>query len=679
MNRPGRLSPFVFLIVTSIVIATSFLLAADDQPVTPSNLWQEIGRLDGDHVKAFIDEHGGDWCQTEVRWMQKNSANKAPGLACPPLGPCDNVANRDQNIPGANDPFTSLKIFFNVFANDDGSNPAANQARVDAQMATLNAQFAPSKIRWTAGWRVVNSTAFRTFTDSEEFAMKNAYAVEPDSQLNVYVTNINSSYIGVGTFPWDSDALTNMGGIILDDNYFGGGEGTLAHEVGHCIGLWHTHHGVSEVSQCGACYERADGFEGDLTGDYCSDTAPTPTNFNCSPPGGTDVCSGLSWGATDPQNYMGYAPDFCYTEFSPQQWGRYHCWINAELSSWRNCGGNKNPASSGEIMADGDGDGVDDGVDNCPANFNPCQENVDNDAFGDACDPDIDNDGILNASDNCPFVSNNNQANSDGDQFGNLCDNCPSVANNDQGDLDTDGTGDGCDACTDSDGDGAADPGFPASTCPTDNCPDVVNPGQADADADGVGDNCDNCVNTPNPEQYDENVDGTGDACDGQLHIQSYVLPEGYFGVPYFFQFTAVGGLQPYEWVFFGGDIPFGCVFNGGAAGTITGTPSFNAEYFFTIVCKDADAPQKTDTISLSVRIVDAPPPPYLCGDADGSDNVTISDAVYLINYIFSGGPAPDPLLAGDADCSSSVTISDAVALINYIFSGGSAPCAACP
>ena len=72
-------------------------------------------------------------------------------------------------------------------------------------------------------------------------------------------------------------------------------------------------------------------------------------------------------------------------------------------------------------------------------------------------------------------------------------------------------------------------------------------------------------------------------------------------------------------------------------------------------------------------------PPGFLCGDADGSGSVTISDAVLLINYIFAGGPAPNPVAAGDADCSGSLTISDAVLLINYIFAGGAAPCSACP
>ena len=68
----------------------------------------------------------------------------------------------------------------------------------------------------------------------------------------------------------------------------------------------------------------------------------------------------------------------------------------------------------------------------------------------------------------------------------------------------------------------------------------------------------------------------------------------------------------------------------------------------------------------------------YLCGDADDNEIVTISDAVYLINYIFSGGPAPLPTKSGDVDCNAIVTISDAVYLINFIFSGGPAPCGAC-
>jgi len=62
-------------------------------------------------------------------------------------------------------------------------------------------------------------------------------------------------------------------------------------------------------------------------------------------------------------------------------------------------------------------------------------------------------------------------------------------------------------------------------------------------------------------------------------------------------------------------------------------------------------------------------------GDADNNGTISISDAVYLISYIFAGGPPPKPaFLNGDSDGSGSNSISDAVYLINYIFAGGPEP-----
>lgn len=66
--------------------------------------------------------------------------------------------------------------------------------------------------------------------------------------------------------------------------------------------------------------------------------------------------------------------------------------------------------------------------------------------------------------------------------------------------------------------------------------------------------------------------------------------------------------------------------------------------------------------------------PNYVAGDADGNGIINISDAVYLINFIFAGGQAPANHLSADADCNGILTISDAVFLINYIFSGGPGP-----
>jgi hypothetical protein len=65
-------------------------------------------------------------------------------------------------------------------------------------------------------------------------------------------------------------------------------------------------------------------------------------------------------------------------------------------------------------------------------------------------------------------------------------------------------------------------------------------------------------------------------------------------------------------------------------------------------------------------------------GDADASTYIDIDDAVFLILYIFSGGPEPDPSWSGDADCSGAIDIDDVVYLIEYIFSGGPPPCGEC-
>lgn len=69
---------------------------------------------------------------------------------------------------------------------------------------------------------------------------------------------------------------------------------------------------------------------------------------------------------------------------------------------------------------------------------------------------------------------------------------------------------------------------------------------------------------------------------------------------------------------------------------------------------------------------------PSMPGDVNCSQAVSISDAVFLINYIFGGGCAPCSPNAADVNSSCNISISDVVYLINYIFAGGNAPLPGC-
>ena len=67
-----------------------------------------------------------------------------------------------------------------------------------------------------------------------------------------------------------------------------------------------------------------------------------------------------------------------------------------------------------------------------------------------------------------------------------------------------------------------------------------------------------------------------------------------------------------------------------------------------------------------------------ICGDANGDEAVNVGDAVYIINYVFKGGPPPNPLCSGDANGDTQVDVGDAVYLIQYLFKGGPPPVSGC-
>ncbi len=64
-----------------------------------------------------------------------------------------------------------------------------------------------------------------------------------------------------------------------------------------------------------------------------------------------------------------------------------------------------------------------------------------------------------------------------------------------------------------------------------------------------------------------------------------------------------------------------------------------------------------------------------MSGDINGDADINVADAVYMINWIFKGGPAPPRMGEADANCDGKANIADAVYIINYIFKSGPEPC----
>jgi hypothetical protein len=62
--------------------------------------------------------------------------------------------------------------------------------------------------------------------------------------------------------------------------------------------------------------------------------------------------------------------------------------------------------------------------------------------------------------------------------------------------------------------------------------------------------------------------------------------------------------------------------------------------------------------------------------DCNHNGYADIFDVLYLIDFVYSGGPQPVPLWeVGDLNCSGGIDILDISIIIDYVLKGGATPC----
>jgi hypothetical protein len=322
--------------------------------------------------------------------------------------------------------------------------------------------------------------------------------------------------------------------------------------------------------------------------------------------------------------------------------------------------------------------------------------------------PDRDCDGYENEADNCPLVENPDQSDIDDDKVGDLCDNCPDIYNPEQRDSDEDGIGNACDEDV---------PGL--IVCPA-LCLAIIT--YWDVEIWGTIDNvimqklfegiavspCHHpcAIFYPMPSwandlyyvirsEYDPtiikplHVKIAAPVYNGSFyeleHLYEWSLAQrgSYASFPIIADSSTGGPDSIYvfvdltKWVADPQPLQEEYEIVDGECLALPGFLVGTIPFEFDPYVGPEESPFSTDRYTGGVvRVGDnAFWDAYACGDADSNGIVNISDAVYLIGYIFGGGPPPQPLPSGDVDCNTVVNVSDIVYLISFVFGDGYDPC----
>ncbi|MDR3350682.1 MAG: hypothetical protein LBN98_03395 [Prevotellaceae bacterium] len=166
------------------------------------------------------------------------------------------------------------------------------------------------------GYGYIDNDEYYTDVSSDAKYMALVNTNRQSDAINIYVLGRSTT-----SGNWIGRAKMRSNYMVIHGKYYN--SSTVAHEMGHCLGLYHTHHGT-DPNDNGGCPELVNGNGQNrlLCGDYISDTPADPNNWpyvGCAYTGtGTDS-HGDAY-SPDPTNFMNYIDDIkCKNNFTSIQ------------------------------------------------------------------------------------------------------------------------------------------------------------------------------------------------------------------------------------------------------------------------------------------------------------------------------------------------------------------------
>ena len=137
---------------------------------------------------------------------------------CPNGHICDDPFERDKWGYDTTESITYLKLFFTIIREDDSTNPAITPQVLEQQVQQLNDDFLPYGMQFEYDWRYYESSFFRVYPASNYFAldaMRLLCYVSPETQYNVVVTTLTSPGNSFTTNPTLFDPQGYESGSIM--------------------------------------------------------------------------------------------------------------------------------------------------------------------------------------------------------------------------------------------------------------------------------------------------------------------------------------------------------------------------------------------------------------------------------------------------------------------------------